>query len=178
MKEMNNCCCHCSERKEQKVIKIDYLYLDLKTCDRCVGTDVVLEEVINELTPAFALAGYSILYNKLEMKSEKEAIKNRFMSSPTIRVNGSDICDEVKESDCGCCGEISGTQVDCRVFEYEGQSYEVPPKAMLAESILKKAMNNQENHCCEHFELPKNLKNFFEGKKQKETCCCGGSCCC
>ena len=177
MKEMNNCCC-CSETKEQKVIKIDYLYLDLKTCDRCVGTDVVLEEVIKELAPAFALAGYSILYNKLEMKSEKEAIKNRFMSSPTIRVNGSDICDVVKESDCGCCGEISGTQVDCRVFEYEGQSYEVPPKAMLAELILKKAMNHEKNHCCEDFELPKNLKKFFEGKKEKESCCCGGSCCC
>ena len=48
MKEMNNCCCCCSETKEQKVIKIDYLYLDLKTCDRCVGTDVVLEEVIKQ----------------------------------------------------------------------------------------------------------------------------------
>ena len=36
-----------------------------------------------------------------------------------------DICKDVKESDCGCCGEISGTQVDCRVFEYEGKLYEV-----------------------------------------------------
>ena len=177
MKELNACCC-CSEPKNQHVIKIDYFYLDLNTCDRCVGTDVVLEEVIRELTPAFALAGYSILYNKTEIKSEKEAIQNRFASSPTIRVNGSDICDEIKESDCGCCGEISGTQVDCRVFEYNGQLYEVPPKAMLAESILKKAMHKEETHCCEHFELPENLKNFFKGKKQKEACCCGGSCCC
>lgn len=32
--------------KKKKVIRIDYLYLDLKTCDRCVGTDEVLEAVI------------------------------------------------------------------------------------------------------------------------------------
>ena len=28
---------------------IDYFYLDLDTCDRCVGTDAVLEDVIKEL---------------------------------------------------------------------------------------------------------------------------------
>ena len=100
------------------------------------------------------------------------------MSSPTIRVNGYDICDEVKESDCGCCGEISGNQVDCRVFEYEGNLYEVPPKAMLAEAILKKALLTPKSNCCECYELPENLKNFFKGKEQKKSCCCGCSTCC
>lgn len=78
------------------------------------------------------------------------------------------ICDEVKESDCGRCGEISGNQVDCRVFEYEGNLYEVPPKAMLAEAILKKALLTPKSNCCECYELPENLKNFFKGKEQKK----------
>ncbi len=174
-RDMQSCCC-CSETEKQNHVKIEYLYLDLNTCDRCVGTDAVLEEVIKELTPALNLAGRTISYHKIEIKSEKDAIENRFVSSPTIRVNGFDICAEVKESDCGCCGEISGTQVDCRVFEYEGQRYEVPPKAMLAESILKRAFDAPKSSCCEWYLLPENLKNFFNGKRQKEACCCG-SCC-
>ena len=175
--EQQPCCC-CTEAEKKKEVRIDYLYLDLHTCDRCVGTDAVLEEVLKELTPAFTLAGYSISYNKIEIKSEKDAIENKFVSSPTIRVNGFDICDEVQESDCGCCGEISGTQVDCRVFAYEGQLYEVPPKAMLAESVLKRAFDAEKNRCCECYELPENLKNFFRGKNKKENCCCGCSSCC
>lgn len=32
-----------------KEINIDYLYLDLNTCDRCVGTDEVLDGVLDVL---------------------------------------------------------------------------------------------------------------------------------
>ena len=174
---MANCCCCCGGAQETKSIQIEYFYLDLNTCDRCVGTDAVLEEVIRELTPPFTLAGYTVSYRKTEIRSEEDAIEHRFVSSPTIRVNGADICAEVKESDCGCCGEISGTQVDCRVFEYEGRLYEVPPKAMLAEALMKLAFEPAKGGCCEGYELPENLKTFFRGKAEKSACCCGGSCC-
>ena len=165
------------KKRPAKEIRIDYLYLDLNTCDRCMGTDSVLEKVIRELTPAFALAGYRISYCKTEIATERDAILNRFVSSPTIRVNGIDICTDVKESDCGCCGEISGTQVDCRVFEYNGKLYNVPPKAMLAEAILKNAFALSDDSFLETYELPENLKNFFEGKEKKKSCCCNSSCC-
>ena len=164
-------------KKKQKEIRIDYLYLDLNTCDRCVGTDAVLEEVIEELSPAFALAGYRIAYRKTEITGEVDAALHQFVSSPTIRVNGRDICGVVKESDCGCCGEISGTQVDCRVFEYDGKTYEIPPKAMLAEAILKNAFTVTEREKADPYAIPQNLKNFFEGKEKKNSCCCSGSCC-
>ena len=164
-------------KKKQKEIRIDYLYLDLNTCDRCVGTDAVLEEVIEELTPAFALAGYRIAYRKTEITGEQDAVLHQFVSSPTIRVNGRDICGVVKESDCGCCGEISGTQVDCRVFEYDGKTYEIPPKAMLAEAILKNAFTVTEREKADPYAIPQNLKNFFAGKEKKKSCCCSGSCC-
>lgn len=156
----------CSGSKE---IKIDYLYLDLNTCDRCVGTDRILEEVIEELSPAFALAGYHVSYRKTEIATEGDAVLHRFLSSPTVRVNGRDICDEVTESDCGCCGEISGTQVDCRTFGYEGKLYHIPPKAMLAEAILKKAFTAEKLDPCEPYEIPRNLKKFFKGKEEKKA---------
>ena len=48
-----------------KKILIEYLYLDLKTCDRCVGTDAVLDKVVEGLKPALSLAGYQIEYLKM-----------------------------------------------------------------------------------------------------------------
>lgn len=147
---------------------VEYLYLDLNTCDRCVGTDKVLEEVLKELQPTFALAGYVIKYKKIEVSTVELAEKFHFLSSPTIRVNGKDICDKVQESDCACCGEISGTSVDCRVFEYDGGLYEVPPKEMLVESILRYAFTPDNGSDTEDYVLPENLRSFFEGKQEKE----------
>ncbi len=150
----------------KKEIKIEYLYLDLKTCDRCIGTDSVLEKVIKELSPAFSLAGYRISYQKTEIATQEDAIARRFLSSPTVRVNGNDICTEVEESDCGCCGEIAGVPVDCRVFSYEGKRYSVAPKAMLAEAILKNAFLAEKEDTAP-YELPQNLRTFFQGKKNR-----------
>ena len=130
------------------------------------------------LTPAIRLAGYEIEYNKIEMKTAEIAVKHRFLSSPTIRVNGQDICGPVKENSCGCCSEISGSDVDCRVFEYKGETYEVPPKAMLAEAILTSVFGQTGSGCsCGGYELPENLREFFEGKKSMSGCSCGGGCC-
>lgn len=156
--------------KEKRVL-IEYLYLDLVTCDRCVGTDDVLDEVVEQLQPVLELAGYTVEYHKREMTTIKEAIEYKFLSSPTIRVNGNDICDTIVENDCRCCGEISGTDVDCRIFEYEGKQYEVPPKAMLAESILKEVFVNQKscNCTCDEYRVPNNLKRFYRGKMTKQS---------
>ncbi len=171
------CSCGCGEAFEKKVL-VEYLYLDLNTCDRCIGTDNVLDEVMMTLTPALKLAGFEVEYNKTEMKTAELAVKHRFLSSPTIRVNGQDICSSVKENSCGCCSEISGSNVDCRVFEYNGETYEVPPKEMLAETILRTVFGNTESGCsCGAYELPENLRSFFEGKKSMSGCSCGGSCC-
>lgn len=171
-------CCSCGcEAAPQKVIEIEYLYLDLQTCDRCVGTDKILEEVMMIIAPAIQLAGYEVKYNKTKIETEELARQYKFVSSPTIRVNGQDICQSVSENSCGCCSDISGTDVDCRVFDYNGETYEIPPKEMLAEGILMIAFNNNDNNSSgEGYELPDNLKTFFEGKENKK-CSCGGNCC-
>jgi hypothetical protein len=63
----------------------------MQTCNRCIGTDAVLDEVMATLTPALKLAGYKIEYNKIEMKTAELARQYQFLSSPTIRVNCRDI---------------------------------------------------------------------------------------
>lgn len=175
----SGCACsrECTENHDKKVA-VDYLYLDLKVCERCIGTDHVLDDVMLSLTPALQLAGYQVKYNKVEMKTAEIAEQYKFLSSPTIRVNGRDICLSVKENSCGCCSDISGTDVACRVFEYDGKSYEVPPKEMLAESILQAVFRQAESGCsCAGYKLPENLREFFKGKKSKSSCSCGGNCC-
>lgn len=175
--ESSCCSCSCNDVSDKKVV-VEYLYLDLQTCDRCIGTDNVLDEVMMTLTPALQLAGYEVEYNKIEMETLELAEQYQFLSSPTIRVNGRDICMSVKENSCGCCSEISGTDVDCRVFEYNGESYEVPPKEMLAEAILRAVFSLVGEDCsCSGYELPDNLKTFFDGKKNKAGCSCGSNCC-
>ena len=162
-----------------KTVLVEYLYLDLQTCERCVGTDLELAEVLDLLSPALALAGYSVEYRKIEMTTREIAIQHRFLSSPTIRVNGRDICAAVSENNCGCCGEISGTQVDCRVFEYGGETFEVPPKKMLAEGILSALFGASDDvQRDSDYTLPENLRSFYDGKQSKSGCACGsGSCC-
>ena len=172
------CGCSCSGGTENtgKKLLIEYLYLDLQTCDRCIGTDAVLDEAVSTLRPALEMAGYSVDYQKHEMTTAKIAEQYRFLSSPTIRVNGVDIFGEVRESDCGCCSDIAGTAVDCRVFEHEGMKYEVPTKEMLADLLLKSPMAV---HGCEcgTYEMPENLKRFYEGKERKTDAACSCGCC-
>ena len=160
----------CAELGNGKEALVEYLYLDLNTCERCIGTDLELVEVLDILTPALRLAGYDVQYKKIEMSTAQLAQQYRFLSSPTIRVNGRDIGGPVKENDCGCCSDISGTDVDCRVWESEGQTYEVPPKELLAEEILKAVFCPSEKPCgCCSYELPENLAIFYDGKNQDEA---------
>jgi len=176
-KESDCGCSYGGTEVHEKKVTVEYLYLDLQTCERCIGTDRVLDEVMLTLTPALKLAGYQVEYNKTEMKTAEIAERYQFLSSPTIRINGHDVCMSVKENRCGCCGDISGTDVGCRVFEYNGETYEIPPKEMLAESVLRAVFGQIEGgRSCGNYELPENLKLFFEGKAHKK-CTCGGNCC-
>lgn len=178
MNEKNNsiCCCNfdkagsvtcCEEAAmaKQKSLRIEYLYLDLDTCDRCIGTDAVLDAVVNKLSPALSLAGYDVEYEKVEIKTPELAAQYHFLSSPTILVNGTDIFGEVKESDCMCCGEIAGTNIDCRVFQANDENYEIPTEEMLADAILK-SLSAGHTHKKDPYVLPENLRQFFEGRKE------------
>jgi len=163
-----------NQKEGKKTIIIDFLYLDLDVCTRCQGTYDSLEDAITDVVKILKLTGVEVIINKVHINSVEKAIQNKFISSPTIRVNGKDIQLEVKETQCESCGDLCGDEVDCRVWLYEDKEYTVPPKAMIIDAILREVysgaktpvdtnVNNEEK-----FELPENLKKFFEAMQKKK----------
>lgn len=175
---------------QTKQLNIDFLYLDLDTCERCKATDGALNEALAAMAGVLDMLGFTVAVNKVNITTKALAEQYRFLSSPTLRVNGTDICSEVKESECADCGDLCGSSVDCRVFVYEGKEYEQPPAAMIADGILRilfgrVAVDNRP------YALPDNLNTFFSGKvadkysqfdtqPDSDGCCCSpadGKCC-
>ena len=76
--------------------------------------------------------------NKALVESAEQARALRFVSSPTIRVDGRDVALELRESSCGseACTDGCGDQIACRVWVHRGQEYTEPPVAMIIEAIL------------------------------------------
>ncbi|NLF35584.1 MAG: DUF2703 domain-containing protein, partial [Clostridiaceae bacterium] len=105
----------------------------------------------------------------------------RFVSSPTIRINGYDIFSTVYENECGCCSSIASESVKCRAYEYEGEVYDVPTVEMVSESILKQIESCGDIKRVENkYVIPENLLTFFEGKERSRSngCSCGKGCTC
>lgn len=178
MENKKSGCCSCSSGccgnnetnyTNRKKLIIDFLYLDLSVCERCQGTDRSLEEAINEVSKVLESAGIDVIVNKINVNSEELAKKYKFVSSPTIRVNGRDIQMDVKESLCESCGDLCGDDVDCRVWVYQGKEYNSPPKAMIIESILKEVYGGNSSIDSEEKEyiMPDNLKKFYAAMKAK-----------
>jgi hypothetical protein len=164
-----DCCETTNEPKiEKRQVEIDFLYLDLSICTRCQGADTVLDEALAEVSNVFAATGVEVHVNKVNVINEALALKHHFVSSPTIRINGRDIQLEVKETLCESCGDLCGDEVDCREWLYQGETYNVPPKAMIIEALLKAVYSNdqplQESH---DYVLPENLKRFYSSMEKK-----------
>lgn len=171
-------CCVSKQKKEQidqqtkKKLTIDFLFLDLTVCGRCQGAETNLDRAIAEVSGVLKAAGYEVVVNKVNINSKELAVKHKFLSSPTIRIDGSDIAMEVKESVCRDCGDLCGDgDVECRVWVYEGVEYDEPPKEMIVNAVLKRVYGDKhpEAEATKNYELPENMKVFFEGKENKSS---------
>ncbi|MGH3982945.1 MAG: DUF2703 domain-containing protein, partial [Pseudonocardiaceae bacterium] len=120
-------------------VRIDFLFLDLTTCTRCRGTDRSLDAALTAVAEVLRAAGTEVEVTKVHVTSAEQARALRFVSSPTIRVNGTDIALELRESSCGseACTDGCGDQIACRVWVHHGQEYTEPPPAMIVEAILR-----------------------------------------
>jgi O-phosphoseryl-tRNA(Cys) synthetase len=153
---------------EKKRIVIDFLFLDVSVCTRCQGADTSLEEALSEVSKVLEATGVEVSVNKINVVSEELAKQYKFISSPTIRVNGRDIQMDVKESLCESCGDLCGDEVDCRVWVYQGKEYTVPPKAMIIEALLKEVYGGTNDEQKElEYSIPDNLKKFYAAMKNK-----------
>ena len=145
-------------------LNVDYLYLDLERCDRCQSTDQRLAEALELLRPVLSQMGYSFKLNKLHMDTLDKATKYHFLSSPTIRINDTDLFETVTENECGCCSEISGHQTACRTFTEEGRNVNSPSLKLLIERILHYVLDKTNPTIKAAYVLPENLKQFYEKK--------------
>ncbi len=152
-----------------KHLLIDFLFLDLSVCERCQGTDKNLDDALEAVSAVLTAAGYSVTVNKVNVITEELARKYKFLSSPTIRINGRDIAVDFKENNCCDCGDLCGDTVDCRVFTYEDNEYNTPPKEMIINALLSEVYGAKKDppSLSEEYVLPENLRIFFEGQKKK-----------
>lgn len=185
--QSNGCGCSGNAAKEpakaeKKKVTIDFLYLDLESCDPCQGSEGNLEDALNEISTVLESTGAEVELNKIHVTSYDQALQLGFVSSPTIRVNGQDLALEVRESHCSSCSAISGTETFCRVWDFEGQEYKAAPKALIVEAVLKAVYGGatpRDRVSAESRQVANslaNLKNFFEGTRVAATSCGAGTC--
>lgn len=162
-------------------LEIEFLFLDLTTCTRCLGADRSLESALTVVRDVLEATGIEVEVTKVLVESEQQARALRFVSSPTIRVDGQDVALELRESSCGseACTDGCGDQIACRVWVHRGQEYTEPPVAMIVDAILGHVYGGAPAPAAagpKPYELPANLARFFSartrpGESQQSACC-------
>jgi Domain of unknown function (DUF2703) len=155
-------------------LRVDFLFLDLTTCTRCRGTEQSLESALAVVRDLLAAIGVVVEIDKIHVESAAQARKLRFVSSPTIRVNGRDVALELRESSCGseACTDGCGEGIACRVWVHGGREHSEPPMAMIVDAILREVYGGvvvEQDPEAEPYELPENLERFFAGKVLAQT---------
>lgn len=151
-----------------KPVVVQLLFLDLSTCTRCRGTDSVLEEAVHDVASVAEARGAEVRVEKTHVRTAEQARALGFQSSPTIRVNGRDVGGDPRESGCKECGEICGSDVDCRVWIWEGKELNAPPKALVVDAIVRELYGIATAPVAVMpREIPENLRKFFEARATK-----------
>ena len=171
---------------EKRTLPIEFLYLDLTTCGRCVGTGGNLKRAVERLTPTLADVGVALDVRSVHVRNEDDARKYKLKISPTVRINGRDIQPNWDASECGECGELccsGSTKVECRLWDWEGAKHTVAPVPLIMSAILAESFPGDGGARAAGREVPENLKTFFRDKAQpepettEEACCAAHSCC-
>ncbi|MEM9360886.1 MAG: DUF2703 domain-containing protein, partial [Pseudomonadota bacterium] len=91
-----------------------------------------------------------------------------------------DIDPEQTQGECGSCGNIAGgrTTVNCRTWEWNGETHSSAPTGKIVEAILAAATRGVATPCCGDasvetaYKMPKNLEGFFDARDHGEHVCC------
>jgi hypothetical protein len=171
-------------------LRIEFLFLDLTSCTRCLGAGRSLESALDIVGEVLQATGVEVEVHRILVESAEQARAVRFVSSPTIRVDGRDVALELRESSCGseACTDGCGDDIACRVWVHRGREYTEPPVAMIVDAILGHVYGDtaeRDRSAAEAYELPQNLARFFAGRAASaslnEHACCSPaeqqSCC-
>ena len=167
---------------ETKTLRLEFLFLDETVCKPCSGTGRALEEAIEIVAKPLESSGRSLEINRVHIATRQDAISNRLIMSPTIRINGVDIDPDQTQGACGSCGDIAGgrTTVDCRTWTWCGEVHTSAPTGKIVEAILRSAIMRTETMVdCRaskdqpgEFALSENLEAFFVARESGEARCC------
>jgi hypothetical protein len=157
-------------------LEIELLFLDVTTCGRCKGTDSNLESALADVASLLREAGVEVSLSKRHVDTAALAVQHRFVSSPTIRINGQDVALELRESDCQDCGEIAGCGggVDCRVWVWQGREHTEAPRGLIIDAVLRAAYGPERRaEPPATYALPENLRRFYEATatSSPDACC-------
>ncbi len=157
-------------------LNIELLVIDLTSCARCVPTGEQLEKAVELLSPAAAALGIDLRLDTKVVRTREEALRLALTSSPTIRINGRDIAQDIRESKCETCGDLvsGGASVDCREWHYKGKVYSAAPLPLLLEAVMGAMLSIDSLRPVQVeplIELPENLARFFKNKKDGGSGC-------
>lgn len=176
-------------RRASHTLTIDLLVLDLTTCERCVGSDRNIETALDLVRDVLAATGASVEVRRTVVETAEQARALRFVSSPTIRIDGRDIALELHETPCEseACACAQGEPIACRVWTYRGREYTEAPVGLIVDAILAElygAADPRLGAIPPAYELPEHLASFLERTSRAasdEGGCCGpqeqASCC-
>lgn len=91
--------------------------LHTKDCHVWKDTLTVLEEAMED-------AGLEPNYEVIQIRTESEAKKHKFLGSPTVSVNDLDIDPQARKL-------TNYTVSSCRPYFWQGKAYDLPPKEMV-----------------------------------------------
>ncbi len=149
-------------------INLEYLYLDVSVCTRCQGSDLNLEEAVETLKSKYP--SQEIDLDKIHINTIDVALEQKFVSSPTIRINGQDLPVEFKENNCDSCGDFCGDNVDCRIWVHDGVEYESAPTQMIVDLVSQYIDGRLELEAVDTtYSIPENVIHFFAARLKKEV---------
>jgi Domain of unknown function (DUF2703) len=153
----------------RRIIDVELLALDLRTCTRCVETLENIETAIKTVQQVLEVTAIDVRFQKILIESDQQAREHQFVTSPTVRINRRDIAFERLESACetctGLCGCAEGTT--CRIWRYRGQEFTQAPVGLIVEALLREIVGSDIHVAAEspvYEGVPENLRRFFTSK--------------
>lgn len=100
-------------------MKIELLYFD--GCPSWIQTQ-------DDIRSLLAEHGQPDTIDYIKVESNEDAQRQRFVGSPSVRIDGADIDPETP---------ASGFNMECRLYWVDGRPVGIPPRQMLAEAIKR-----------------------------------------
>ena len=99
------------------MLRLDFFYFDMQSCQRCKETDRNLQDAVDEL-------GSKVKIVKHKLKDHAGFVEGfGKVVSPSMFLNGKDIFSKTDTSSCGECSDLCGKSVNCRAESADSDSF-------------------------------------------------------